>query len=59
MNQLQELFNFLYSRFQSWKLQREIPDGLVISPRKAFLNLISSIRIRIVLKKEIRRPAQE
>ncbi|KAG5547427.1 hypothetical protein RHGRI_013200 [Rhododendron griersonianum] len=24
----QELFNFLYSRFQSWKLQREIPDGL-------------------------------
>jgi len=53
------LFNFLYSRFQSWKLQREIPDGLVISPRKAFLNLISSIRIRIVLKKEIRRPAQE
>lgn len=54
----QELFNFLYSRFQSWKLQREIPDGLVISPRKAFFNLISSIRIKDSpsAAKEIRRP---
>ena len=40
------------SAFQLWNLQREIPDGLVISPRKAFFNLISSIRIRVVLKQQ-------